>query len=189
MNELTPINRSQYSERPEYQEVTLDELGIMTDMADELLVATSQMIHHYNSASSFDNKSTYITKTFSYIESGLSSGWMWPLTETQITITYNKSLEHPTTERYQFGVSRIVEQRGLSDPNILSVYTVEFFGKNRESAQATIDTHDLAGDSPSVLVGRPMTSYDNEVLFDELGNLWNLHTLEEKEESQLKKFN
>ncbi|GEM_PF-4676113 len=175
-------------ERPEYQEATTEELEITTDLIDELLIPSENRASGaVRSVSSSDALHTSISQSFSYVERGAHSGLtLWPPSEAEVTLSYSKDKRQPTKEYYQVAISHTIHQTGINPPPLLSVYTIEYFGEQRESAKATIEANDVLNDSPFSLEARPITRYDNEQgLFQELSFITRLQFTQAHEQSIL----
>lgn len=187
MSELPSLHRPSYGDRYIYQPCDREELELTTDLADELLVSLAYGDGQGHVLSTFDNDQKTINRSFSYMESGLSSGWMWPLTETGVAVSYTREAK-PSKETYRVEIVRTIHQKDIVQPPMVTIYTIEYFGKNSVSAQATMSglNFDLHVNPDAEWEDRAMTRYDCETLFTELGHVWNLQQIQEHEEIILK---
>jgi len=183
--------RTAHAQRLEYGECEPERLEIITDMADELLISTERL----ELDTKGDEKRTRvyttdpytIARNFSYMESGLSSGWVWPLTETRVAIQYARHM-HPTRETYKIELNHTIHQQDIAPPPLRKIYTIEYVGKNRESKpSATMGSInlDILDESSAAWDSRELSIYDCEQLFNELGHIYNLQQIQARENQRL----
>lgn len=179
---------SEMLSRPEYQPCDLKDVSVVFDMADELLLMPSSDLSDNDAKdiSSSDHNGFLIKRSFSYIESGASSGWMWPLTETKVAVSYEKERRF-NKETYRVEVVHRLERYDIKQPPLVTIYTVELYGQKQQNFYATIESLnlDVLGDSTDEWDKRQMTDFDCETLFTELGNIWNLQQIQAAENSRL----
>ncbi len=179
-----------HEERPEYQDADREGLEIITDLIDELLVSHEQSCAEHAASSVSMTAYFSIKRTFNFLDSGMSSGWMWPLTETTITLAYYR-YKNPTHESYSVVINSNIHQQGQQPgtlPPLQTNYHIEYFGKDRESKPQTRMSAlnlDILGESKQTWETRDMTSYDAGQLFDELGKVYDLHQRQADEQRRL----
>ena len=174
MNSPSERFHMSHEERPEYQTADHESLELVTDLIDELLVSREESGAEY-AAKSVDMPNYFsIKREYNYLESGMSSGWMWPLTEMTFALSYHR-YKNPTHEEYSIVITPTIHQQHIMPPPLQTHYSIEYFGKNRESKPHTrlsSASVDVLGKSRQRWDTRDMTNYDAGRLFDELGHVY-----------------
>ncbi len=177
-------------ERLEYQDADRESLEIITDLIDELLVSQEQPSAEQAASSVSTTDYFSIKRTFNYMESGMSSGWMWPLTETTAVLTYHR-YKNPTRESYAVVIGSEIHQQCMepgTPPPLQTSYYIEYHGKNREGKPQTRMSAlnmDILGESLQTWDTRDLTNYDTDQLFDELGKVYDLQQRQANEQERL----
>lgn len=169
--------RIEYTKQP--MDVQLDEGILITDMLDDFLESS-----HISGTATASNVQSDVNgysnfRSFQYLDVDPRSKIIWPLNEKTIDIRHLRPRNTPYTEQYQVVIATRIHQTRISKEPILNVYEISYFG-DKESVTITIDEPDIIGESEVGYTTRPTTSYDNEVLFTELGYLRDMLLTQER---------
>lgn len=167
--ESSPI--SPYESRLDYHQSPEDKLiecSILADTLDELMIAPVNTSSDIESTACSDEQGTYVSRSFRYIEGDSTYGWAWPLVEKAIDISYQRSPNGLTSETYLVRIDTTIHQQNLDQSSIPNFYELTFFGSDRSSVIATIETPNLTEANEADFVTRTTTPYDHNQLSDEL---------------------
>ncbi len=176
-----------YESRKEYHqtpEEVLVECNILADALDELMEVPVAVGSDIQCTACVDETGSYISRSFGYIEGGRSGEWAWPLVEKSLDISYQRNGNNLmlTTETYRVRIDTVIHQQNLDHGTIPNFYEITFFGSDRSSVIATIETPNLTDANEEDFVTRQTTPYDHGQLCDELSALDTLLQAQQRED-------
>jgi len=172
--------RGEYNQTPLER---LEECEVITDAIDSIFHASPVSSGSRETAAESDRTSTYIKRSFEYLERDSSSGWAWPLNGKRFDITYIRSTlpgTH-THEAYVVTIGTFIHQQGIHNVGMQNTYTIEYYGAERSSATSVIEQPNFIERKEPNMVTRDTTPYDQEQLFNEIAELQNALDAGERE--------
>jgi hypothetical protein len=165
MSENAPNPRAIYENRHEYRQCNYEEIEWATTLADELITAMPQ--HGKLEGYGYDKDYVFLKASFRYSEEEFIDLPVYDENKSMLTVSYVKTAGALTTETYNILVSHQASDDD-SYPPIRYLYTIKYFGKNRESFQATVDYKDLISLYDRAMTSNDMSVYDSYTLLNEL---------------------
>lgn len=180
---------SEYGGRKEYQQnhdgKELEECNEVTNLINDLLLMQGERGSDVPPTTVSDDKGVLISRSYKYIEADRPYGWAWPLVEKSIDITYSNSKNGLSCETYRIAVGTTVHQIGATENPILSVYTINYFGKDRCAVYTSIESQDIINENDGMIVERAMVDYDRAVVYGELCSLMNMYDVQAEENKNI----
>lgn len=147
----------------------------------EVLMYDNEQISSDGYRLTTDRNQQILTRSFSYLH-GDQASWVWPLTETSITIRHVKD-KRLARDSYEVDVEWDVKQIGIEEVPIgyrRACYGIDVYEQG--DIQACIEEPDFINEHPEV---RAMTNYDYEMLFEELAIVYDLHMAERNDNTRV----
>lgn len=159
-----------YEERLEYNptpQARATECSLLADMADVIMEVPSSIGTPQACDASIDKTHTFIYRAFRYLDGDNMNGWLWPLVEKELIVSYERHLDENPIESYHIETNLYIHQKDIEVHTISTEYDIVYSDLARTAVAATIRSINLVEANEEEYVTRPLTTYDSERLCDE----------------------